>query len=234
MAQLWGVPLGDRGVCTAASHCLGRRGVQRAEPRPTCPRHGLRVDAQSLGPRAARHSRDAQGAKEAPGPLPAPVLCAGGLGAHASLHTRTCSVPVGIFSFSPCPKDLKTESVGARSRSETWGAFFQGRVFVTARFLGSVLPEPRKLNLRARIFNTARAKASPCELRLRCVCERAPGLGHSAGRGRPQARDCSPCGFETKAGRRERLGKGRGARSPGSGAQWPEPSVTAIFITSNT
>lgn len=150
----------------------------------------------------------------------------GGLGAHASLHTQTCSVPVGIFSFSPCPKDLKTESVGARSRSETWGAFFQERVFVTAHFLGSVLPETRKLNLRARIFDTARAKASPCE--------RAPGLSHSAGRERPQARDCSPRGFETKAGRRERLGKGRGARSPGSGAQWPEPSVTAIFITSNT
>lgn len=98
---------------------------------------------------------------QAPCPLLSSVL--GGLGAHASLHTRTCIVPVGIFSFSPCPKDLKTESVGARSRSETWGAFFQRRVFVTAHFLGSVLPETRKLNLRARIFDTARAKVSPRE-----------------------------------------------------------------------
>lgn len=50
----------------------------------------------------------------------------------------------------------------------------------------------------------------------------------------PQARDHSPWGFETKVGRRERLGEGQGAHSPDSWAQWPEPSVTATFITSNT
>lgn len=83
---------------------------------------------------AAGRSRDAQGAKEAPGRPPRGSCppCRGGLGPRAPLRARTDILPAEIVSFPPCLKDAKADSVGARSRNT--GDFLPRESFCGGRF----------------------------------------------------------------------------------------------------